>query len=46
MDYCTRNGVVVTPSKKFHEHSQVTESLLKVASWGAFNDYRIKYYLK
>lgn len=31
MQYQTKNGVVVIPSRKFHEHSQVTDSLLKVA---------------
>lgn len=31
MQYQTNNGVVVIPSRKFHEHSQVTDSLLKVA---------------
>ena len=31
MNYTTNNGVVVTPSRKFHEHSQITENLLKGA---------------
>ncbi len=31
MQYNTNNGVVVIPSRKFHEHNQVNESLLKVA---------------
>lgn len=31
MEFKTNNGVVVVPSRKFHEHCQITESLLKVA---------------